>query len=135
MTAKARNVGGRPEHRPSLKDRRVVTLLAGVGISQDQIAAALGFARKTLAKHYHEELRDGSAKVEAELVQNLVRLASGDGRDRVEGEHFPAADAVPLERCTRRRGRRSRSARRNRRSATPRTGSTRTIEWSDLLLQ
>ena len=62
VTAKARNVGGRPEHRPSPKDRRVVMLLAGVGISQDQIADAIGCARKTLAKHYHEELRVGSAK-------------------------------------------------------------------------
>ena len=77
MTAK--NVGGRPEHRPSLKDRRVVTLLAGLGVSQEAIAATLGVAKKTMAKHYHEELRDGAAKVEAQLVGNLFRMAGGDG--------------------------------------------------------
>ena len=94
MTAK--NVGGRPEHRPSLKDRRVVTLLAGLGVSQEAIAATLGVAKKTMAKHYHEELRDGAAKVEAQLVGNSVQ----DGERRrcgcAAGVRLPARVPVRL---------------------------------------
>ena len=77
MAARARNLGGRPEHRPTLKDRRVVTLLAGLGVSQVRIADTLGLAPKTLRKHYAAELQRGSALVEAQLVNNMFRMAQG----------------------------------------------------------
>ena len=134
MTAK--NVGGRPEHRPSLKDRRVVTRLAGLGISQNQIAAALGCARKTLAKHYHEELRDGSAKVEAELVQNLARLAGGSDATALRASIFLLRARFHWSEYMPPRPRRS--ARRSNSSATPRPRSTvtsirngRTFSYND----
>ena len=127
----AKNIGGRPERGPSLKDRRVVTRLAGLGISQDQIAATLGCARKTLAKHYHEELRDGAAKVEAELVQNLVGSAGRFGRDGPAGltSFFCGRASIGSDTC--RRGRPSRSGRRNKPSAgrRGRAGGGRT-EWA-----
>lgn len=77
-TAAAKNKGGRPAHQPTDKDRQTVEALVGVAIPQAKIASIIGIDIKTLGKHYASEIARGSAMVEAKLVGNLLRLASGN---------------------------------------------------------
>ncbi|RWO51140.1 MAG: hypothetical protein EOS13_21730 [Mesorhizobium sp.] len=58
-------------------DRRAVEALAGMAVSQAEIATVLAITLPTLRKHYRAELDRGAALVEAELVRNLIRLAGG----------------------------------------------------------
>ena len=55
----------------------MVEALAGYAIPVEKIAAVVGVDTKTLSKHYGEQLTRGAATVEAKLVGNLLRLASG----------------------------------------------------------
>lgn len=67
---------GRPPHVPTLESRQKCVLLAAVGKSPDEIAAALSITAKTLRKHYSRELREHDAaklKVEGKLLVGLVR--------------------------------------------------------------
>ncbi|NYT43117.1 hypothetical protein HZY97_20245 [Sphingomonas sp. R-74633] len=67
---------GRPPHVPTLESRQKCVLLAAVGKSPDEIAAALSITAKTLRKHYSRELREHEAaklKVEGKLLVGLVR--------------------------------------------------------------
>ncbi|WP_119036790.1 hypothetical protein [Hephaestia caeni] len=67
---------GRPPHEPTIESRQKCVLLAAVGKSPDEIAAALSITAKTLRKHYSRELRDHAAaklKVEGKLLVGLVR--------------------------------------------------------------
>lgn len=68
---------GRPRHEPDDRSRGIVETLAGYAIPQAKIAAVVGVDAKTLALHYAVELMRGAATVEAKLVGNLLRLASG----------------------------------------------------------
>lgn len=47
---------------------------------QERIARVIGIDAKTLRKHFAEELEIGSAKLEAQLAQNLLRIAQGHDR-------------------------------------------------------
>jgi hypothetical protein len=71
---------GRPPYEPSEKDRRIVEAMSGWAIPQDRIALVLGCDPKTLRKHFGTELEIGSAKLEAQLAQNLLRIAQGHDR-------------------------------------------------------
>lgn len=55
----------------------MVEALAGFAIPIDKIADVLDIDKKTLLKHYEREIQRGAAKVEANLVGNLLRLAGG----------------------------------------------------------
>ena len=74
---KTKDKGGRPGHAPDDRGRQMVELLSGFGIPQDKIADVIGVDGKTLRKHYATELQRGAATVEAKLVGNLLKLASG----------------------------------------------------------
>lgn len=71
---------GRPAYEPAESDRRVVEAMAAWAIPQERIAKVIGVDPKTLRKHFAAELEVGSAKLEAQLAQNLLRIAQG--RDR-----------------------------------------------------
>lgn len=71
---------GRPPYEPSDKDRRVVEMMAGWAIPEERIAKVLLIDPKTLRKHFGEELEVGHAKLEAQLAQNLLRIAQGHDR-------------------------------------------------------
>jgi hypothetical protein len=71
---------GRPAYEPTDKDRRVVEMMAGWAISEERIAKVLTIDPKTLRKHFAEELEVGHAKLEAQLAQNLLRIAHGHDR-------------------------------------------------------
>ncbi|MER9965590.1 hypothetical protein [Mesorhizobium sp. M0060] len=68
---------GRPAHEPTETSRRFVEALAGIAVSQAEIATALAITLPTLRKHYRAELDRGAARVEAKLVGHLLRLANG----------------------------------------------------------
>ena len=68
---------GRCSEAPDDRSRQMVEVLSGFGIPQDKIADVIGVDGKTLRKHYATELQRGAATVEAKLVGNLLKLASG----------------------------------------------------------
>ncbi|WFU88752.1 RNA polymerase subunit sigma-70 [Rhizobium sp. CC1099] len=74
--AKRSGKGGRPPHRPSARDRRIVELAASHAVPTLKIAEIIGVDQKTLFKHYRPELDRAAAKLEAALAMNLYRLAS-----------------------------------------------------------
>lgn len=71
---------GRPPYQPSDKDRRIAEAMAGWAIPHERIARVIGIDAKTLRKHFGAELEVGSAKLEAQLAQNLLRIAQGNDR-------------------------------------------------------
>ena len=71
---------GRPPYEPTDKDRRIVEMLAGWAITEERIANVVGIDPKTLRKHYRTELDVGHSKLEAQLAQNLLRIAQGHDR-------------------------------------------------------
>ena len=71
---------GRPPYEPSPKDRRILEATAGWAMPQERIARVIGIDAKTLRKHFAEELEIGSARLEAQLAQNLLRIAQGQDR-------------------------------------------------------
>ena len=71
---------GRPAYEPSDKDRRIVEMMAGWAIPEHRIANVIGIDPKTLRKHYRTELDVGHSKLEAQLAQNLLRIAQGHDR-------------------------------------------------------
>ena len=72
--------GGRPPCEPTEKDRRVVEMMAGWSIPEERVAKVLRMDPKTLRKHFAEELEVGHARLEAQLAQNLLRIAQGHDR-------------------------------------------------------
>ena len=79
---------GRPSYSPSEKDRRIAEALSGWAIPQERIASVIGVSPKTLRKHFGPELEVGSAKLEAQLAQNLLRIASGQDRQALIATMF-----------------------------------------------
>ena len=75
MTEK--NLGGRPAHQATQQNKQMVEALAGFAIPTERIAEVLGITKPTLFKHYADEVRRGGAMVEAKLVGNLLKIASG----------------------------------------------------------
>ena len=62
---------------PTEKDRQVVQVMTGLGISLDRVSLMLGLDHKTVQKYYRTELHRGRATVEAKLAGNLLKIASG----------------------------------------------------------
>ncbi|PDS80270.1 RNA polymerase subunit sigma-70 [Rhizobium sp. L43] len=85
---KSNRNGGRPAHVPSEISRRLVTILAAEAVPQSQISVALGIDGKTLRRRYGEEIRRGSALVEAKLVLHLHRIAGGSDGTALKAIRF-----------------------------------------------
>ena len=70
------------KHHPTETDRELVSKLAGLGISRDQIAASVqkGISVSTLCRHYPEELVKGEAQANTKVAQALFNRASS-GKD------------------------------------------------------
>lgn len=66
-------LGGRPEHKPNGQERALVTLMAGMGAREVDIASVIGIAQKTLRKHYEDELLNGRAKMDAHVFKALYK--------------------------------------------------------------
>lgn len=59
---------GRPPFEPTTSQRRRVEKLAAKGMSQVEIAAVVGIAKKTLAKHFADELARGHGLCRRDLL-------------------------------------------------------------------
>lgn len=68
-------VRGRPVFKATDRLRRKVSECAAVGMSQDDIARAIGCSPPTLAKYFADELTTGAAMKRAEVTQMLFKAA------------------------------------------------------------
>jgi len=69
----------RKPHEPTAEQRQLVQLHATVGTTQDQIASIIGIDKKTLRKHYRDELDLALAKANATIGGALFNKAkTGD---------------------------------------------------------
>ena len=64
---------GRPTHEPTEKTRIEVNTLASVGTPQDEIAKYIGVDRKTLTKHYRDELDRAMIGANAQVARRLFK--------------------------------------------------------------
>jgi hypothetical protein len=60
---------------PTIRDRQIVEMLAGVAIPYLKIAHVLKIAELTLRRHFVAELERAAAVVEATLVNNMLQMA------------------------------------------------------------
>ena len=78
----------RKPHEPNEKDRNQVTLMAGIGLTQDQIAKIIGVSDETLRKYYSSELETATSMMNAQVAQNLFRIATSKGAGAVASAIF-----------------------------------------------
>jgi hypothetical protein len=67
---------GRPPYQATDHDRLVVEAMASRGLSQEQIAQAIGCCDKTLRARYREELDRGMTIAQVAVARNLFELAT-----------------------------------------------------------
>lgn len=80
--------GGRPTHRPEDAKRSQVETMAGLGITEEDIARVIGICPKTLRRHYRAELDSAHIKANAAVAQSLYKKALSDGSQSVTAAIF-----------------------------------------------
>ena len=78
----------RKPHEPTEKDRKQVSLMAGIGLTHDQIAKIVGISDETLRKYYDKELEVSAAMMNAQVAQNLFSIATSKGAGSVASAIF-----------------------------------------------
>jgi len=68
---------GRPKHEPTDQQRSEVRALASFGVPHDKVAGYVGIDKKTLYKHYRDELDLSATRANATVAKYLFRAASG----------------------------------------------------------
>jgi len=66
---------GRKPFKATVARKRQVEELVSCGMSQDDIARALGCTTPTLVKHFGEQLKAGAAKKRAHVIAQLYKAA------------------------------------------------------------
>lgn len=66
---------GHPFFSPTIADRIKVEQLLACGMSQDDIARAIGITKPTLIKHFPEEIATGALRKRAEVIQMIFKSA------------------------------------------------------------
>jgi DNA-binding XRE family transcriptional regulator len=66
---------GKPPYEPGPEQRNLVAIASASGMKQEDIAKALGIDKKTLRKHFREELDEGHAKVLASIKMTAYQMA------------------------------------------------------------
>lgn len=79
---------GRPAYVPEEKDRKQVLTMAGIGLTQDQIAKIMGISDETLRRNYKNELETGTSRMNAMVAQNLYSIATSKGQGSVAAAIF-----------------------------------------------
>jgi hypothetical protein len=69
---------GRKEHAPTPQQRAEVSALKSFGVPLDDIAGYIGIDRKTLSKHYADEVKSAQIKANAAVAKFLYNAASGN---------------------------------------------------------
>jgi hypothetical protein len=68
--------------------RQQVLALAGFGMTHDQIAKVMDLSDETLRKYYRNELDIGTTKLNAQVAQNLFKIATGKDKGAVTAAIF-----------------------------------------------
>lgn len=92
---------GRPQFRPTATQRREVEEMIACGMSEDDVARAVGIATETLRKHFVEELATAKAKRRGEVIKLLFRNArkgNVSAQKHLEAMTSLAGTARPAER-------------------------------------
>lgn len=73
--------GGRPPHDPTDANRKIVALMAGIGLPHERIAEKIGVAVETMQLHYERDLANGETEFLTQAGNVVARnLAKGDQR-------------------------------------------------------
>ena len=64
---------------PTKKERKQVELLAGIGMTQAEIARFIGCGELQLRARFRGELDRGMIVADVKVMKNLFRMATGDG--------------------------------------------------------
>ena len=88
MTPQVKAKRGRPPFQPDNQTRKQIELMAAIGVSQNEIARALGINPKTLRLHCRRELERGLVLAEVEQAGNILRVASGKGAPALKAIMF-----------------------------------------------
>ncbi len=67
-------------HEPTDQARKQVETMAGLGITDDDIAVILGISVDTLRQYYNEEKRRGTANAKVRIYMKTYQLALGGDR-------------------------------------------------------
>lgn len=79
QAAPAKRPNGRPPYEPTQRDRATVEAMTAYGIPQDEIAATLKIAGKTLRRAFREEIDRAAARANSRIATALFNKAvSGD---------------------------------------------------------
>jgi predicted transcriptional regulator len=78
----------RKPHEPTDKDRKQVSLMAGIGLTHNQIAKIVGISDETLRKYYDKELEVSASMMNAQVAQNLFSIATSKGAGAVASAIF-----------------------------------------------
>lgn len=89
MAKKTKAVMGRPEHDASDANRALVKVLTAAGLTQEEIAKHLKINRKTLAKHYANELESGWIEAIGEATTTIIEeMRSKTSDKRLDAAKF-----------------------------------------------
>lgn len=72
-------MAGRPKFQPTGEQRKTVRAMVAYGVPLEQVASVIGIDRKTLSKHFPEEIANAAAEANAKVAQALYRQAVEQG--------------------------------------------------------
>ncbi len=78
-TVKYAHKPGKPAHVPTVKSKKRVRLLSGLGFTQAEIGILMDLGNHALVKHYRKELLVGGLEADEQVMLNLFRMATGKG--------------------------------------------------------
>ena len=79
---------GRRQLQITDKDKQQVSVLAGLGLTRDQIALVMGMSDESVGKYFRRELDEGVAKANAKVAQNLFSIATSREQGSVAAAIF-----------------------------------------------
>jgi hypothetical protein len=88
MEAVEKKKRGRPKLEITDKDKQQVSVLAGLGLTRDQIALVMGMSDESVGKYFRRELEEGVAKANAKVAQNLFSIATSREQGSVAAAIF-----------------------------------------------
>lgn len=75
-------------YKPDEKTQKQVTLMAGIGLTHDQIAKVAGISDETLRKYYKKELESAKSLLNTQVASNLFRIATSTEKGAVAAAIF-----------------------------------------------
>jgi hypothetical protein len=63
-------------YKPDDKSRKQIMLMAGIGLTHDQIAKVMDISDETLRRHYNQELATAKAMLNTQVAGNLYSIAT-----------------------------------------------------------